>query len=422
MSTDKIQDTWAKHYINKQQTELRKHNDQLEKNDRAVAAMKQENQKLEQMMKEQGQEQKNERSKIISSMSRNMRDIEQKIKRETENANSKIDNVRQILSHHISKIEQKEENKRNIALAILKDTQDAVALISTHNHQKFKPGKYEKLLAELSIIESNLENGMFEAAVSNAQQTMQRAYFLRIELAKIENEWNSYKQIAFEANNKLIADCQASEIIKYVYEAEDETTHDIKLEVDHWSYGELSKLHESAKEHKESIENNQALSVDDFKAMIEQSKALEDRVAAIVEEAQMNMLTSQLRNDMAEDIEDVLYESGFEVVESVYEGDDYRQPFRIKFRNSIEDEIITIITQSEGQKISLSHHFYEKTYDPGLNMQRIQGISEKIEEATGIQLGSPKEAEAEFKEHRENGEIRDFKKAKKEKKALMARG
>lgn len=380
----------ARNVLNQQNREMRQQANRLRDQELQV---KQAKKMAKYQQKQLGKLQKNdaERSRQIKNMSKQMQTMNsslgQRIDTLDQHLSARMDTMRNELKNDINilrnEIESKEASKREIASALLKDAKDAISIIETYRHEKFKPGAYSILQSRLDIAKSNYQNDMYEATVSDAQNLIMDAYSLRAELMMLEEEWNDYREEAFKVTGELLTSCEAGELVEYMYDDENGKSHQIEVEVDYWSGGDLAKIAEEIKQDQKNIEEKNELNVEDLKTIIEKSPELQERLQETIERAQNTLLVSQLRRDMAEDIESSLYEDGYEIVDSTYEGEDPREPLWVKYENQDQDEIITIIRPREDMEIGVEYHF-STVGDDTLYDVRTRKIDQQISEVTGI--------------------------------------
>ena len=167
----------------------------------------------------------------------------------------KIDKVNYKVNNLINAIDIKEQNKKSKATEWLKNTSDLLSIIDTYNHRKFSDGKFDKLSTKYELCKSNFEDENYEASIASLQSLWQEAVKLRFELEYLENEWNEYLKNAIESNNNLIATCEAQEIVKIVFDTENEVK-ELDIDIDFWCNGKLSKLKEEANKQKQVLLDN----------------------------------------------------------------------------------------------------------------------------------------------------------------------
>jgi len=285
-------------------------------------------------------------------------------------------------------IEQKEAYKKSVAQTLLNDTDTFIEIARTYErHEQFKPNELNLLREELESYKRDFNNGMYESVISSVRQTQLRVNRLRNELHLLHLEWDAYHTEAIKSNNELIAICESQELVKLAFDVE-EGVEELDVQIDYWSEGRLSELKDKAEEKKRLLKVSDGLSIDDFKQEIQESEELKKIVLNLTEEAKEAFLLSQLRQNYAEDIADVLEESHFEVTDSCYKGNNETQSLHLKMENPSGDEIVTVITPMDNRTNKINVNFYDEAGDENLRKARLKGILKSLSEQ-GLEVDNP---------------------------------
>ena len=326
------------------------------------------------------------------------------IKEQSRILNNRIDSIQR-------DIEAKEQSRKNQALEWLKNAEDALSLVDTYNHKKFAPNEYDDLKNRIELVKTNIKNENYE--ISNLQNIWMDSYKLRAKLEQLESEWNSYLQLAKQSNAELLATCEVHEVVELAFETSED---DMQLEVDinFWTSGKLDKLKAKAEKLHKNLKTPDDLEVSDFKEMIKKSLELKSQVTQLTELAKANIILSQQRADMAEDILESLEQKGFELADDCYEYDDQRKAYRIKLENAGGDEIVTIITPQDNLTNRLDIHFFDNNTDDAEKRIRLNSILKSLSQ-NGINCDMPQCAPG--TEHKNSGDeaVRDFESIKNKK-------
>ena len=235
----------------------------------------------------------NKQQNMIQNLSVEMQNMEKDFQESVSVLDKKIDKVNYKVNNLINAIDIKEQNKKSKATEWLKNTSDLLSIIDTYNHRKFSDGKFDKLSTKYELCKSNFEDENYEASIASLQSLWQEAVELRFELEYLENEWNEYLKNAIESNNNLIATCEAQEIVKIVFDTENEVK-ELDIDIDFWCNGKLSKLKEEANKQKQVLlDNTQNLELKELKEFINQSEELTKKVIALTQESKESILLSQ---------------------------------------------------------------------------------------------------------------------------------
>ena len=321
--------------------------------------------------------------------------------------NSRIDSIQ-------NSIEAKEQNQKAQANEWLKNAKDALRLVDTYNHKKFAPNEYDELMQRINLVETNIKNGNYE--ISNSQNIWIDSYKLRAKLEQLENEWNLYFELAKKSNIELLATCEATKIVDIMFETEEEDTK-IEADINYWSDGRLEKLTKEAKNIEDSLNNSDALRLEELKDLIQNSSTIKEQVVSLIDEAKEKIILSQKRTEIAQTILESLEDRGFEYIEDCYESDDQRRAFRLKLENSLEEEVVTIITPQDSLTNKIDIHFFDKSSSESERQARLKDMLTHLKEE-GVECDQPQCAVGTENKSRGDEKVRDFEDAKKIQKVL----
>ena len=347
------------------------------------------------------QKQQNMIQYLSSEMQKMERDFQDNLRR----LDKKIDRVDFKVDSLARDIQVRESNKQNQAQEWLKNAKDILAIVDTYNHRKFLPNEYDKLVQKLTLSEVNFTNGVFESSIANSQIIWQEAMELRVKLEELENEWNEYLKAAINSNSKLLATCDAQEIVKLAFDMED-GVQELDVEIDFWCNGELTQLKNEAIKNENELKNSANITVADFKEMIKKSSELESQVVALTQKAKDAIILSQLRSDMAEDIIQALDNGGFSLKESCFMEDDQRKSIHLKMENISGDEIVTIITPKENRENQLDIHFFGNSNE-NFKQTQLKNIFDRLKKAN-IECTAPQCAAGTQFNNSGDEKVRDF--------------
>ena len=391
-------------------------NQRNKKQEKIVANLNSSIKNMEQGFQSQYREQAQRHKRDINNLDRKIDSevnyIHQKLDMQRQEYKMLIDEQSKILTTQIKSIEKsikkKEQKQKDQAREWLKNAKDALALVDTYNHQKFTPNEYNNLQQKIELVESNIQNGNYE--ISNSQNIWMDAYKLRAKLEELENEWNSYLEASLSSNAELLATCEAQKVVQLAFDTEEET-NSLEVDIDYWCNGELSHLKSKALEQQKLLESAENLEVKDFKKILEDSNILKEEVLALTQKAKEAIILSQLRSDMASDIVDSLDDSGFQLVDSCFEGEDERKAIHLKLENISGDEVVTIITPVENRENRLDIHFFDDN-DESFKQTRLQSMIKRLND-NDVECQAPKCAKGTESHQRGDESVRDFDKVKK---------
>jgi hypothetical protein len=300
-----------------------------------------------------------------------------------------LDQQRRELQGQIQTIQEhikaKEQHAQGQAQQWLQDTEALLKGIDeSYDHQKFKPGELAKLQNELLMAQNNIAQGHYEAAISTTQRTYLHTQELRLELERLTLEWNAYLTAARQNAAEVLAACETYQTAQFTFDTE-EGAEEVAAEVDFWTHGALSKLREQVAEEQNRLDKPDTLSLEDLKQSIARSEQRRLESEQLVEQAKEALIASQLRNNIAQSIEAALQNAGWEVVDSCYQGEDFRGALHVKLQDLSNDELVTIITPEEAAdktiRNRLNIQFFDKSRnDEQFRQERLKRIVDKLTE------------------------------------------
>ena len=212
-------------------------------------------------------------------------------------------------------------------------------------HERFAPGQLAALERRLATARENAEGGQSQAALAVAQGAYHDLSELRVEVEMLEQEWTGLHTVAYEALLQL--DGLAAQSAKQVIEAGAAgNTRQVDLDVDYWSDGGLSELRSDLADLLARVQDTEnPLTTDELRQLTEaRVPELETRLSDTVERAQMRLLASQWRVNVAEVVAHTLDEiAGYGVEDSLWERLDTRRTFMAKLQHDNGNEIIVSV-------------------------------------------------------------------------------
>jgi hypothetical protein len=208
-------------------------------------------------------------------------------------------------------------------------------------HERFAPGRLAALDQRLSLARATLAEGLTQAALASAQETYLQMTELRAELERLDQEWRLAQVAALGALTLVSKRINHSELLP-VPDESGGFIEGAELDVDYWSYGELSRLREEAAALTERA--GSPMETAKLRAISEQeAPALARRLDEIVEQAVARQLASQVRVNVAAMVAGALRESaGYEMEANVYAGEDQREANYTYLRDVTSDDEIVI--------------------------------------------------------------------------------
>lgn len=260
-----------------------------------------------------------------------------------------------------------------------------------YRHQQFAPGQLEKLEREIRQARQNLDQGIPETALTQAQNAYHSLSDLRLELERLEQEWHVWRAAALESAREILSLAQRNRQCKAMDQQGKEL--DIDIEVDWWTNGKLSALEQEVQQLISRIQDDASLmTTDQLKQVVEQIVPnLRERLEGVVREARLAVLGSQLRINIADLVVQALEEQGFVLDDATYEGEDMRGGYVAKVKHLDGSEIVVTVTPSQRDPMEneLNIHSYDVDQRSEHELrQRARELARALR-ARGLQTGEP---------------------------------
>jgi hypothetical protein len=260
-------------------------------------------------------------------------------------------------------------------------------------HQRFAPGRLAVLRQRIEVAEGNLEQGLGEAALAQAQDAYRELGELRVEIELQDQEW----QVAHRAAVTAVTVLQEQIRLNTVLDATDERGAPVQgatLDVDFWSEGELGALRAevdtlaarlAAAEPQPDTEELRAIAGQ----LVPQ---LDEQLTKAVGLAHVRQLASQIRVNLAELVVNTLEQTAgyaWEEGQAIYAGGDQRRAFYSKLRAVDDSEIVVEVAPDEtGESSVLRILSYDAVPDEEERVRRAHAIVDSLR-AQGLAVGVP---------------------------------
>jgi hypothetical protein len=286
-------------------------------------------------------------------------------------------------------------------------------------HARFAPGQLDDIRRHVSDCRASHGSGMPEAALSTAQRAYWEVADLRALVMQKEREFLVLHQAALQEAREILEEARANR--KHQLEFGEGAERDVvELEVDFWTRGELTAHEKQIEELEKSLLAGEgSLTADQVREILARLESLKPQTTEIVEHARQNILSSQLRTNVAEVAAEALRKQMFEIQDSAYEGDDERNAFVVKVRNIAGSEVVAVISPVEGEfgKNAVSIHSYDETYTDDQTLARRAEEIVSILNEEGLQADAPVCAGSAKQDYRDLETVRRSENAKLGKKA-----
>jgi hypothetical protein len=229
--------------------------------------------------------------------------------------------------------------------------------------------------------------------LSDAGQSYLDAQELRLELLRLEHEWNLYLDQAKTSAAEVLAVCDTQKIAEFTVDTED-GAEEVSAEVDFWTEGKLSALRNRVESEANRLKSeSEKLTLDNLKQSIADSAQWMEETGQLVEDAREALVKSQIRQNIAQSVANSFEGTDWEVKDSTYAGEDCRFSFHTKFKNLAGDEMVTIVSpeKTTGGEIrnNLQIHYFDKAKDEKFRQALSKTIQGRMGKE-GIDVGLPR--------------------------------
>ncbi|NEP81100.1 MAG: hypothetical protein F6K39_24860 [Okeania sp. SIO3B3] len=358
-----------------------------ESESRQQQALQQETNRLESAMRQGFEEQRREYLQISQQQRKEyIQLLEQQDAKFTELISEERQARQEQIKQVVANIEEERERKAQLASDMLADVETVWEQINRdYQHERFAPGRLADLRRGLEMARSNIQSGVSEAAIANAQQTYLDLADLRLELEQKEQEWQLFYNAAWEDLQSLITEVQANRECE-IEVGQGSDAEKFKFEVDYWVDGRLSEYEKQLAELESQLKAGEStLTTEEVKQLGEEITALQPTLGEIMEQAKLSILGSQLRAEIADRVVEVLDSLGYTLVNSddaVYEGDDERNAYVVKVKNIAGDEVVTVISPERefGANSVSINSFSETLVDEKATQENAKAIFDSLEQ------------------------------------------
>lgn len=302
-----------------------------------------------------------------------------------------IEEERQARQQLELKIKQEKQDKLQLAQDWLHDIEVIWQQIDrNYQHERFAPGKLAALKRGLDLAHSNVRSGVPETALGMLQQTYLSLSDLRMELEQRQQEWEFYYSATLEDLRQLIQEVQANRECEVEIGQGDEAEK-FRLEVDYWTNGCLNRYEQDLQKLETRLRDEEsALTIETIQDLAKQIEDLRPCLENIVEQARDEILSSQLRAEIADKVAEVLGGMGYILIEpeknAIYEGGDYRRSYVLKLQDVNQGEVVTIISPEgkAGENLVSINSFDSILQDEAAIKQNADAITDALKEVSGI--------------------------------------
>jgi len=319
-----------------------------------------------------------ERQKI--ELQNSINDVKQQSERNRQELQNQINGIN-------ARMEAKENNARKLAEFWISQTQAYIKDIEQYRHAMFTPNQLEKLKGKLNQMLSDMQNGMYEAAISTARGLFNDAVDLKDAVLNAETEWLYYHGLFLQTLADTEANLNYHNNLQFTFEME-HGKETVDAKVNYWTNGALDEISSSISDVKQKTERIEQVSTQQLIGYIDTLNQQNVKMETASDEAKEALLLSQNRAEMANKLADAL--AGlWDCERIVYKGGEQNQPVHVKLTDGTGNEIVAIITpeindQNMANKLELN--FFDRKFDERQRQEWIASIQDGLRQE-GVEVG-----------------------------------
>ena len=249
------------------------------------------------------------------------------------------------LKMQIEQMNRREENREALATQYIHDLELLIASTDKNlPHQKFAPGKLDRIRRQLDAARQRLREDMSPAAVAGVQQALFDLMDLEEEVMSLELEFELAFITAHESVDSLFKAVRRNRLVSVEEDAP-------LQEVNYWTSGLFEILEQRIGTLKARLDKEKStLSLSEVKKIIDEIGDLSSQQEELINEAVERIISSQLRAEMGDTVVETLQQQGFKITsqdESGYIEEDQRQAYVVNMRNLSGTRVVSVITPDE---------------------------------------------------------------------------
>ena len=237
---------------------------------------------------------------------------------------------------------------------------------SQFDHERFSPGRLNRILRNLSLAENNYANGFFESSLQASQQNYIELTDLIAELEQQVLCWQTAFEKTIESIDELIFQMVSNGKVNAVGLQGEELTDLVDL--NYWTDGRFSQLLSHSRQLSTNLMQDQGiLALEDLDRVYNQIiPVIRESFESMVYDARLSALNSQLRMNIAEKALQALENHGFCLENSGYSDNDMRSQFNAHLACPDGSEVTINVLPTDRSAEELSNEIVVITTHPYL--------------------------------------------------------
>ena len=237
------------------------------------------------------------------------------------------------------------------------------------DHERFTPGKFNKILRNLNFAENNLTNGFSEASLQSSQQIYLDLSDLNFELEQQLIQWQTRFDRTYLAINEFVSQMEANDSVSAVGLKGEELPNQVDL--NYWTNDKYDELLNHCRQLTiYLIQDQNILTIEDIdRIYLQIMPVIRESFESLIYDARLNALNSQLRMNIAEKSLNALENHGFLLDTAGYKDDDMRSEFNAHLECPDGSEVSIQVIPTEIPSSELSNDLVVITTHPYLKTE-----------------------------------------------------
>jgi hypothetical protein len=234
------------------------------------------------------------------------------------------------------------------------------------DHMRWEPD-LSRIDNLLSIGWANYQNGLFQAAIVQAQGAISSLVEIRFYIQDYLNQLASKRSAAIELSTQILNLASHCSVVNAINLEGNEL--DVLINVNSWSDGLINKSIQILQSIQfELINSESGLDLESLDELITQTLPEWDKVLhECVSKARKEAIASQIRYEVARTVVDALAEQGYELVNGSYDSNDMRSPYYVILGNITGSKVQICVSALEEN--SLTYLLDIDSYDSELRSE-----------------------------------------------------
>ncbi|HSJ85976.1 MAG TPA: hypothetical protein VK909_02125, partial [Anaerolineales bacterium] len=266
----------------------------------------------------------------------------------------------QYLAQQLEAQNYKEQAKEKLARQWLNRALLLSEFIQDHfDQERFRPGKYSRLLQRLDLAQGNLAAGAVDASLQISQQVFLDLSELHFELEHVVMEWQAEFERAQNTLYGLLNDIQQNPQVSAM-DLQGQILPE-QLDLDYWTNGKYSEALNRCRQFVSVVAEEQ-LSAEELRRIhTDVVPVITGYFDSVVYEARLKALNSQLRMNIAETALEALEMHGFQLQDSGYANKDLRSAFALQLKNADGSLVSIEVLPGDGKNQEFANELIVKT-------------------------------------------------------------